>query len=115
MGTVKQKMSPVAFDNAINVFCHYLEIEKRYSPHTVSNYRRDLSEVANDLKLIDIVDWAGANAFNMRGYFASTCQRAFRQKSCAALIGRQITVSTSDQAPAYRSESGCRCASSKRP
>jgi len=66
MGPVKQKMSPVAFDNAISVFCDYLEIEKRYSPHTVSNYRRDLSEVASDLKLIDIVDWAGANAFNMR-------------------------------------------------
>jgi len=65
MGDKKNK-SPVAFAHAIDVFCDYLGIEKRYSPHTVSNYRRDLSEVAKDLKQLELTDWSGANAFNMR-------------------------------------------------
>lgn len=58
--------NPVEFAGAINVFCNYLQIEKRYSPHTVSNYRRDLEEVASELGRLDVVDWSGANAFNMR-------------------------------------------------
>ena len=58
--------NPVDFDVAIDVFCSYLHVEKRYSPHTASNYRRDLEEVAADLTKLEICDWAGANAFNMR-------------------------------------------------
>jgi len=62
----KPKDNPVDFGRAVQVFCNYLEIEKRYSPHTVSNYRRDLAEVAADLAKLDVQDWSGANAFNMR-------------------------------------------------
>ncbi len=58
--------SPVDFDVAIEVFCSYLTVEKRYSPHTVSNYRRDLQEVATELDKMHVADWSGANAFNMR-------------------------------------------------
>lgn len=58
--------NPVGFASAVGVFCDYLQIEKRYSPHTVSNYRRDLEEVASELLKMDVVDWSGANAFNMR-------------------------------------------------
>ena len=58
--------SPVDFKVAIKVFCDYLQVEKRYSPHTVSNYRRDLEEVASELIRLEIADWSGANAFNMR-------------------------------------------------
>ncbi len=58
--------NPVEFGVAIDVFCDYLHVEKRYSPHTVSNYRRDLEEVAAELLKLEIQDWSGANAFNMR-------------------------------------------------
>lgn len=59
-------MNPVDFDVAVQVFCDYLKIEKRYSPHTVSNYRRDLNAVAAELNRMQVADWSGANAFNMR-------------------------------------------------
>ena len=65
-GAVGSAASPVDFDVAINVFCDYLQIEKRYSPHTVSNYRHDLKEVAVELGKMKVADWSGANAFNMR-------------------------------------------------
>ena len=58
--------NPVEFNVAIDVFCDYLHVEKRYSPHTVSNYRRDLEEVAAELDKLEVHDWSGANAFNMR-------------------------------------------------
>lgn len=64
--TVSEKTSPVDFDNAVQVFCDYLKIEKRFSPHTVSNYRRDLEAVAHELSRMKVADWSGANAFNMR-------------------------------------------------
>ena len=58
--------NPVDFTVAVDVFCKYLTVEKRYSSHTVSNYRRDLTEVAVELDKMQVVDWSGANAFNMR-------------------------------------------------
>ena len=58
--------SPVDFEVAVDVFCDYLSIEKRYSPHTVASYRRDLEQVAAELANLNITDWSGANAFNMR-------------------------------------------------
>ena len=58
--------SPLDFAVAVDVFCDYLSVEKRYSPHTVASYRRDLEQVAAELANLNITDWSGANAFNMR-------------------------------------------------
>lgn len=62
----RENLSAVDFNNAVQVFCEYLLVEKRYSAHTISNYRRDLTEVARELGKLDVEDWSGANAFNMR-------------------------------------------------
>ncbi|MEM7256110.1 MAG: tyrosine recombinase XerC [Pseudomonadota bacterium] len=56
----------VAFDSAIEEFCEYLAVQRRYSPHTIKNYRRDLNAIVSSLKRLQITDWSGANAFNMR-------------------------------------------------
>jgi len=58
--------SVVTFDQAISVYCEYLNVEKRYSPHTVSNYRRDLNAVASDLKKRDVADWSAVSSYELR-------------------------------------------------
>lgn len=83
MGRTAASNSPVEFVNAIDVFCDYLTIEKRYSSHTVSSYRRDLTEVVTDLKQLDVSDWAGANAFNMRTVISRQHGRGLSGRSLA--------------------------------
>ncbi len=73
----------VDFDNAIEVFCNYLAIEKRYSPHTVANYRHDLEEVAGALNNLKVADWSGANAFNMRTVISSQHGQGLSGRSLA--------------------------------
>ena len=75
--------NPIDFATAIDVFCDYLTIEKRYSPHTVSSYRRDLTEVVTDLRQLDVTDWAGANAFNMRTVISRQHGRGLSGRSLA--------------------------------
>ncbi len=60
----------LSFESSIAEFCNYLLIQKRYSPHTISSYRRDLQEVAKSLRVIDVEDWSAANPFNMRTVIA---------------------------------------------
>ncbi len=79
---IEKVLGPVAFERAIEVFCDYLTIEKRYSPHTISNYRRDLEEVASELAKVDVTDWSGANAFNMRTVIS--------RQHAAGLSGRSL-------------------------
>lgn len=60
----------LSFESSIAEFCDYLLIQKRYSAHTISSYRRDLQEVAKSLRIIDVADWSAANPFNMRTVIA---------------------------------------------
>ena len=55
----------LSFESTIEEFCEYLLIQKRYSAHTISSYRRDLREVAKSLQGIDVEDWSATNPFNM--------------------------------------------------
>ncbi len=61
----------VDFNAAIDEFCEYLTVQKRYSPHTISGYKRDLNQVALALAKLDVTDWSGANPFNMRTVIAT--------------------------------------------
>ena len=72
----------IDFSLAIEEFCEYLSIQKRYSPHTVSSYRRDLTEVATALKDLEVSDWRGANPFNMRVVISN--------QHAAGLAGRSL-------------------------
>lgn len=64
-------MSVIAFDTAITEFCDYLAVQKRYSPHTVSSYRRDLKAVVAALQQLEVKDWASVNSFDLRTVIAS--------------------------------------------
>jgi len=92
LSKAQRKLDPLAFDNAIDSFCNYLEIEKRYSPHTISNYRRDLESVASDLGNSDIEDWSGANAFNMRTVIAKQHSTGLSGRSLARRLSAVRTL-----------------------
>lgn len=69
--TKETPANPLQFPAAIDVFCDYLSVQKRYSPHTVKSYRHDLIEVSSALSDLGVTDWSGANPFNMRTVIAS--------------------------------------------
>ena len=68
--TLSHQEGTLSFKPTIDEFCEYLLVQKRYSAHTISSYRRDLTEVANSLQLIGVDDWSAANPFNMRTVIA---------------------------------------------
>lgn len=80
--TLVNKSGGIDFDAAIDEFCEYLSVQKRYSTHTVSSYKRDLGQVAHALAKLDVTDWSGANPFNMRTVIAS--------QHAAGLAGRSL-------------------------
>lgn len=75
--------STVEFDATIDEFCEYLTVQRRYSSHTVKNYRRDLDRVAAGLQQLDVTDWSGANAFNMRKVIATQHAEGLSGRSLA--------------------------------
>ncbi len=108
----------VAFDETIDEFCEYLEVQRRYSPHTVKNYRRDLQQVAQGLLALDVSDWAGANAFNMRRVIASQHATGLSGRSLARRLSsvrslyaylikqKRIEVNPVAEVPAPKDERG---------
>ena len=54
----------------INDFLQYLEQEKRMSPHTVSNYRRDLQRFVTFCQQIDLTLWSTINSQHIRQFIA---------------------------------------------
>ncbi len=108
----------VAFESAINEFCEYLEVQRRYSPHTIKNYRRDLNAVVVSLKDMKVSNWAEANAFNMRKVIAgqhaqglsgrSLSRRLSSVRSLFTYLIRQkrIEVNPVAEVPAPKDEKG---------
>jgi integrase/recombinase XerC len=54
----------------IQAFLGHLEHERRLSPHSVSNYRRDLHKFHDYCKKQDLTDWTSLNAHHARGFVA---------------------------------------------
>lgn len=73
----------IGFNPAIAEFCDYLKVQKRYSPHTVSSYKRDLGQVAAALQKLSVTDWSGANPFNMRTVIATQHAEGLSGRSLA--------------------------------
>lgn len=73
----------IGFALAVDEFCDYLVVQKRYSNHTVSSYRRDLEEVAKALQKLNVEDWRGANPFNMRTVIATQHSQGLSGRSLA--------------------------------
>ncbi len=55
----------------IDGFLHHLEIERRLSPHTLSNYRRDLLAAAHFLDKHNLSGWAQVDTHHLRAFVAA--------------------------------------------
>lgn len=62
-------MTPSAL-NRIDEFLRHLRLERRLSPHTASNYARDLGQLARYCRERGIDDWSGLNVHQVRGFVA---------------------------------------------
>ena len=78
----------------VNKFIRHLSEEKRYSPHTVSNYQRDLKVFAKFLLGCGIDGWSAIDHRQMRAYVA------FRHNS--RVSGRTIQRELSSLRAFYR-------------
>ena len=63
-------MAKDAFELAINDYLQELRVAKRYSPHTVSNYQRDLKLIAAAAYERGIGDWTELNGTDLRAIIA---------------------------------------------
>ena len=55
----------------IDDFLHHLEIERRLSPHTLSNYRRDLLAAARFFEQHKIFNWPQVDTHHLRAFVAA--------------------------------------------
>ena len=55
----------------IEQFLHHLNIERRLSPHTLSNYRRDLEQAFRYFSSQNIANWKDVTAHRLRALVAS--------------------------------------------
>jgi len=78
----------VTLKSGLDNFLEYLEFEKRYSPHTISNYQRDLSSLLNYLNAQNITDWQAVKPQTIRLFVAHRHRKGSGGKS----IGRQLSA-----------------------
>lgn len=73
-------------------FLQYLQAEKRYSEHTLSNYARDLASLVHFKdKYLQSKDWQQLNAQDMRAFAATSHREGLGGKS----IARRLSASRS--------------------
>lgn len=56
---------------SVEAFIHYLKIERQLSPHTLSNYQRDLTQAIDYFTDLGIDTWQTINSHQYRAYVAS--------------------------------------------
>ena len=61
----------MSFESDLKDFYTYLESERRYSPHTLAAYRRDLNAFITFSQQRDIVDWTQMDDLHVRAFVAS--------------------------------------------
>lgn len=72
-----------AFDAAIESYLEELRIARRCSPHTVSNYARDLKAVAKAAERREIDGWASLRASDIRSIIAEQHRSGIAGRSLA--------------------------------
>jgi len=77
-------------DNAawIERFIRHLETERRLSPLTCKNYRRDLEMLLAYFEKNDVTEWGGVDSEHVRSYSASS----FRRGASARSIQRRLSA-----------------------
>ena len=61
----------MSFEPDLRAFYSYLESERRYSPHTLAAYRRDLNAFISFSQQRGIIDWAQMDDLHVRAFVAS--------------------------------------------
>ncbi len=72
-----------AFDGAIEQYLEELKVARRASPHTVSNYARDLKAVARSAMARDINEWQSLAANDVRAIVAEQHRSGIAGRSLA--------------------------------
>ena len=65
----------------LKAFYQYLESEKRYSPHTLSNYRRDLHHFCDYCQQKHLEQWDQVDSYLMRAYVAARHRKGLGGRS----------------------------------
>ncbi|ESQ16299.1 MAG: hypothetical protein N838_06165 [Thiohalocapsa sp. PB-PSB1] len=84
--TCKQDSRPTDtqdIDHIMDAFLEHLACERRVSPHTISNYRRDLSRMVDFLRNHGLTHWADLREADVRRHLAERHQ--------AGLAGRSLS------------------------
>jgi integrase/recombinase XerC len=70
----------------IDDFLFHLKTERRFSPHTLSNYRRDLLGVVTFCDSADVSDWPALDAKHVRGFLAARHRQGTGGRSLARAL-----------------------------
>ena len=75
------------FTSDLDDFFQYLQSERHYSPHTLSNYRRDISGFIAHCEQLEITDWRNIDSQQVRDYVA----RLHRQGQSGRTLQRLLS------------------------
>ncbi len=75
-------------NDIIDAYIYYLRIERQLSPHTLSSYRRDLTQAMNYFSEQKIDSWQKINGHQYRAYVAHQFRKALSPKT----IQRQLSA-----------------------
>lgn len=78
----------MTLERELNQFLEHLEFEKRYSPHTIKNYRRDLESLTSYLTDHGVTQWTNVTAKTIRSFVANR----HRKGSGGKTISRQLSA-----------------------
>jgi integrase/recombinase XerC len=70
----------------VDKFLQYLNTERRLSPHTLSNYRRDLRGIVAHCDVASIEDWSVLDAKQVRAYLAARHRQGIGGRSLARAL-----------------------------
>ena len=70
----------------IEDFLTHLKTERRLSPHTITNYRRDLSSVVAYCKQVGLTDWKSLDAQHVRSWVAKQYRQGLSGRSLARAL-----------------------------
>ncbi|HEX5635889.1 MAG TPA: site-specific integrase, partial [Gammaproteobacteria bacterium] len=74
------------FSNDLDNFFQYLQSERQYSPHTLSNYRRDINGFLDYCQQQNLDNWASIDTQHVRDYVSRLHRQGQAGKSLQRLL-----------------------------